>query len=115
MSNRNHSYQYFKDSTGSIIAVSTYAGHTVRGKAKCHPNDTFNEELGRKIAAARCDVKIAEKRLRASDDNLYKAMLEYKNAQRKVMKMIDYFANSRQNYFDAHDNLDSILEEVETN
>lgn len=45
-----------------VIALSTYAGRTVRGIAKCHPNDNFDEEYGKKLAAARCNAKIAEKR-----------------------------------------------------
>ena len=43
MSKRNYSYQFYKDNSDNIIAVSTYAGHTVRGVAKCHPNDEFDE------------------------------------------------------------------------
>ena len=45
-----------------VIAISTYAGKTVRGIAKLHPQDTFNLENGKKLAAARCNEKIAAKR-----------------------------------------------------
>ena len=45
-----------------VIALSTFAGCTVRGIAKCHPNDDFDEEYGKKLAAARCNEKISAKR-----------------------------------------------------
>ena len=51
-----------KDGRMKTIATSTYAGKTVRGVAICDHEDTYNEEVGKKIAAARCAVKVAEKR-----------------------------------------------------
>lgn len=45
-----------------VIALSTYAGRTVRGVAKCSPHDVFDVEKGKKLAAARCNEKVAEKR-----------------------------------------------------
>ena len=58
---KTFNYKYVVMPT-KVIALSTYAGRTVRGIAKCHPNDTFDEEYGKKLAAARCNAKIAEKR-----------------------------------------------------
>lgn len=63
---KNYNYKYIV-TKNMVIAISTYAGRTVRGIAKCHPNDTFDEEFGKRLAAARCNEKIAEKRfVRAS-------------------------------------------------
>ena len=60
-------YKYFvaKKADGTpyqVVAVSTYAGKTVRGVAKCDPRDEFSLENGKKLAAARCNLKVAEKR-----------------------------------------------------
>ena len=52
----------FYNAGNKIIAVSTYAGRQVRGVAICHPDDKFDVNIGKKIAAARCNHKIAEKR-----------------------------------------------------
>ncbi len=57
----DYNYRYVV-TPNKVIALSTYAGRTVRGIAKCHPNDEFNEEYGKKLAAARCNQKIAAKR-----------------------------------------------------
>ena len=48
--------------------MSTFAGKTVVGVAHCAPADEFNIEIGKKIAAARCSVKIAEKRMKRAED-----------------------------------------------
>ena len=57
----DYNYRYVVTSN-KVIALSTYAGKTVRGIAKCHPDDKFDEEIGKKLAAARCNQKIAAKR-----------------------------------------------------
>ena len=54
-------YKYYF-AGNKIIACSTYAGKTVRGVAICHPEDEFDVERGKEIAAARCNEKIAAKR-----------------------------------------------------
>ena len=46
-----------------VIAKSTYAGKTIQATATCGPMDEFNLEIGKRIAAARCDLKIADKRM----------------------------------------------------
>lgn len=75
-----------------VIALSTYAGKTVRGVAKCAPGDEFDIEKGKDLATARCAYKIAQKRWKRScqklgeavdilfdAENFYKEMCEYNN------------------------------------
>ena len=51
-------YKYAQ--TGNkVIAISTYAGRTVRAVAKADPRDASSLEDGKKLAAARCNAKIA--------------------------------------------------------
>lgn len=45
-----------------VIAISHYAGQTIKGVAKCSPNDEFDLEYGKRLAAARCNQKVCEKR-----------------------------------------------------
>lgn len=45
-----------------VIAVSTFAGKTIKAKVKCNPEDVFDVEKGKQLAAARCNLKIAKKR-----------------------------------------------------
>lgn len=83
-------YQYYtyRRADGAMVvkAVSTYAGQNIFGKAICHPNDKFDLEKGKELAAARCNEKVAEKRLRRAiqklneaDDIYYRAMNNYAN------------------------------------
>ena len=48
-------YYFTKTKAGNpkIIATSTYAGRTVRGVAICGDGDSYDEETGKKLAAAR--------------------------------------------------------------
>ena len=54
-------YKYYF-AGNKIIACSTYAGRIVRGVAICHPDDKFDVERGKYIAAMRCNEKVAIKR-----------------------------------------------------
>lgn len=53
-----------------IVAVSTFAKRMVRGVAKCDPRDEFDHKKGEALAIARCDLKVAEKRLKRANQNV---------------------------------------------
>ena len=57
-----------------VVAVSTYAGRTVRGVAKCDPKDTFDIEKGKQLAAARCQAKVSSQRLKRATKKLDEAV-----------------------------------------
>ena len=66
---RKFEYKYkIDEDKRTVVALSTFAGKTVAGVAHCAPTDEFNVETGKKIAAARCSVKIAEKRMKRAED-----------------------------------------------
>ena len=73
-----------------VIAVSTYGGKTVRGVAICHPEDKFNIELGKQLAAARCNEKIAMKRYNRANKCFEKAIVANEEARIQLRKMSDY-------------------------
>lgn len=96
---RKINYKHFQ--TGNkVIAVSSFGGRAVRGIAKCDPRDQFDFETGKEIAEARCNYKIAKKRLRFAEDqcdaigeclrileNEYARSLSYyKDAQAKLVE-----------------------------
>ena len=75
-----------------VICVSSYAGKAVRGIAKCDPKDTFNLEDGKKLAQARCDYKIAMKRVlraRAKHAEATKALGDAREYQDKMQNYYD--------------------------
>ena len=69
----------------TIVALSSFAGQVIRGVARCAPNDTWDVEAGKKLAEARCAIKIAHKRLRRAEDMVkgYKEGLRYFTEQVK--------------------------------
>ena len=93
----------------TIIAVSTFAGKTVKGVAKCHPNDKFDQEKGMNIAAARCAEKIAYKRIKRAEACFDKAHKALEEAQIQVDKMEDYVNDSWQELFDTQVYLNKVL------
>lgn len=90
-------YRFYKGKN-TITCVSSYAGKTVRGVAKCAPNDEWDEDLGKRLAKLRCDVKVAKKRAmnaaarRADAEEAMVALTKY------AMKMMNYHEDSLKEY-----------------
>lgn len=61
-------YTFYKQGN-NVICVSHYAGKTVKGIARCAPDDVYDENFGKALAQLRCDIKVAEKRYKAAVDN----------------------------------------------
>jgi hypothetical protein len=87
-------HQHPEYNTTEIIAMSTYAGDTVKGKAICHINDNYNEEAGTKLAIARCAEKIARKRKARATRLLKFSKEQLAEAQRYVDKMTHYYEDA---------------------
>ena len=62
-----------KDGRVEVIAISTFAGKPVRGKAICAESDTFDYQKGMELAAARCNEKIAVKRYKRAKQKIAEA------------------------------------------
>ena len=82
-------YKFYTNGS-RVIAVSTYAGRTVRGIAVCHADDEFSLEKGKQLAALRCAEKIARKRLSRAECKVDEAYWAYVDAEAYLNKMADY-------------------------
>ena len=102
----------FYDAGNKIIAVSTYAGKQVRGVAICHPDDKFDIETGKKIAAARCNYRIANKRYERAQQKYAEAQEQFANAQRHLDKMKSYMNDSFLAANEAAQICDNIIKEI---
>lgn len=98
-------YTFYTDDIGKVIAVSTYEGKVVRGVAKCDPKDSFDIETGKKLAEARCRVKIAKKRYARAKREYNKAYDAYNAASARVDKMNDYAIDSKVGVAEAQEAL----------
>lgn len=95
-----------------VIAVSSYAGKTVKGVAKCSPEDTFDVEKGKQLAAARCNAKIAEKREKRAWEKVSEAEEAVNKASEYYDKMRVYCNDSVIAREEAETELDDILESL---
>lgn len=92
-------YEHFTpEGKKEVIAVSNYFGKVVRGVAKCNPEDEYNAEIGKELAAARCEQKIARLRLQ-------RAAGKYLDAAKAADKAEMIFQDSKEYYMDAFDKL----------
>lgn len=89
-------YTYADKETGAkvIAAVSTYAGKTVKAYAKCDPRDSYDEAAGKKLAAARCNAKIATKRQARAARKVAEAKAQVDAAMAHLDKMYKYLADA---------------------
>lgn len=102
----------FYTSNNKVIAVSTFAGRPVRGIAKCNPEDTFSLEDGKALAMARCNEKIAEKRLHRAQRKFAEALSAQIEAKRLYDKMKKYLEDSEAEYVVAQKNAEGILAKI---
>ena len=86
---KNPTYRIY-ETPNKVIAVSSFAGQTVRGVAKCNPADEFDVEKGAALAAARCGVKIAEKRVKRAYSKVDEAKAAVENALNHLADMMKY-------------------------
>ena len=94
-------YKFFMTPDNKVIAVSTYAGKTVKGVAKTDPRDKFDEVFGKELAAARCAAKVAKKRRARAAKMMRKAQIQLNIAQRYVDRMRAYEADAVKEYEEA--------------
>lgn len=105
-------YRFYQTPDGKVIAASTFGGKCVRGVAKCSGEDNFDLEKGKELAAARCNLKVAEKRLGRATKKLALAYENLYQAQKEVDKMREYMADSREAYMVADSRVQKMLEKL---
>lgn len=85
-----------------VVALSTYCGKVIKGVAKCSSEDEFDIEKGKKLAAARCDFKVCQKRTK-------RAKMKHSNALNQLLKAEAYYYKMENYYKDSiKESLDSL-------
>lgn len=105
-------YRFYK-ADNKIIALSSFAGKTIKGVAKCDPSDTFSVEFGEKLAAARCNKKVADKRVKYAMKKYLAAEAEFKKVQKHFKAMSDYLTDSSNRCKEAATEVDNLLNSIE--
>lgn len=106
-------YKIFSNYTDVVIAESTFAKQPIRGVARCDikGGDIFDLEKGIGLAIARCDAKIAAKRIKAAKEKFVNAKFEVEEAEKFMNKMENYLNKS----VDEYDVCMDILAAIEDN
>ena len=101
--------KYFTNGTNEVVAVAKFNGKVVRGVAKCGPNDVFDLEKGKALAAARCAAKIARKRMiQAREDADWYASWK-KEAEQNYVKAAALEFHATEDYNRAQFELENLL------
>ena len=95
-----------------VIALTTYAGKVVKGVAKCTSSDTFDLEVGKKLAAARCDAKVCKKRKTRAEEKYGQARMAIENLETYARKMVNYYSDSRNEYYESLNRLKELEKEL---
>ena len=101
-----------KDGVKEIIAYTNYRGKVVRATAKCNPEDSFSEDKGRTLASARCEAKVARKRVKRAEEKVKMAYRELMKAQKFFVEMKEYQLFASDELFRVNDKLNKILEDL---
>ncbi|MCD8210670.1 MAG: hypothetical protein LUC37_03895 [Prevotella sp.] len=95
-----------------IVAVAGYNGKYIRGIAKCCPEDNFDIDLGKSLAAARVNLKIerekaknAEEILSVTTRTLSQTMDNFKNAEENLSKNAKILSQAIDNFKEAEEKL----------
>ena len=84
----------FYNSDNKVIAVSSFGEQLVKGVAKCDPSDTFSLEIGKELAEARCNLKVASKRVKYADTKLDEAIAAFDAAADYLCYVKKYHASA---------------------
>ena len=74
-----------------VLAITKYAGKLVKGVAKCMSSDPFDLEMGKKLAAARCDFKVCQKRLNRARSKRHELSLQINALADKYQGACEYY------------------------
>lgn len=94
-----------------VVCVSHFAGKEYKGRAKCSPLDTFDIEYGKRLAQARCDVKIAVARIKHHARILSELEEQYERLDGEIYKRKNSFDEAYETLEETFDILSETLDE----
>ena len=107
-------YRYYLDmESKAISAVSTFAGEPVIGVARCKPDEEFSIDLGKALAAAKCNKKIAIKREKYAKKRFKEATQKLHEAYLHYLKMMNYVKDAHDRNSSASERLESVLNDID--
>ena len=91
-----------------VIVITHYRGKSIKGVAKCSPEDEFDLERGIKIAKCRCDLKLMNKK---QDDDA-KQYVELQGIRNEINDKLETIYDRFTTRVDGMDNINGLLHEL---
>lgn len=102
-------YEYYvNDKKQEVYCVTKYENETVKGIAKCSPEDKFDLEKGKRLAKARCVKKLYNKKLNHARDTLTFLM----ELQDEITCLLTAAENDFDSVFDRYGDAAAIVDEI---
>lgn len=109
---KNNYKIYIDEKNKTVIAVCRYAGRNIRAVAKCSPEDTFDLDFGRRLAKARCDIKVARAKIQNASAAYMKASIAADEAQKQYDNMKQYYIDSVDQFDKANATVVNLIKEI---
>lgn len=102
-------FSYFRK---KIIRTKKFAGKSYRGIAKCDPVDDYDQEKGEELALARCEAKIANKKMQIAILRFNTAQKQLRYAYDRMIKANNYYNKAIHELNEANMFLENIEQEL---
>jgi hypothetical protein len=90
----NNYHFYYNTRNSMVVCTTAYKGKTIRGVAKCSPEDTFDLEVGKKLAYLRCRYKFAKKKAAQASGVYAKAFTEALRINKYLDRVISFISDT---------------------
>ena len=106
-----YTFRHYKekneDGTESFVtvALTKYRGKVVKGVSKCFHDDTFDIEVGKKLAALRCNEKVCKRRYSNVVNDLKNTLIQANKIASYLDKVVATRELIAQEYNEARDEL----------
>lgn len=91
-----------------VIVITHYRSKSIKGVAKCSPEDEFDLERGTAIAKCRCDLKLMNKK---QDDDA-KQYIELQRIRNEINDKLETIYDRFTTRVDDMDNINGLLHEL---
>lgn len=96
---------YYNFANNTVVCITFYKGQTIRGAAKCNPDDNFNLDVGRRLAYLRCKQKFAKKKLKHSRKVYNESAIISAKAKNNFEKAREFMNDSEMQFENANNEL----------
>lgn len=102
----------FKIDGNKITATTMYAGNLISATAKCDPSDTFDEEIGKKLAEKRLEYKVAKKRERYYTNLMNARYNQFFELSKDLARICKKRGDAAEQFYAAQEMLDDYISKI---